>query len=46
MCTQAVANFEGAVIVVSHNQHWMEEVGIDYSVPPLDMDTARDTFRG
>ena len=41
----AVKTFEGAVIVVSHNGHWMEDVGIDASVPPLDMNKARDAMR-
>ena len=39
---QAVKDFEGAVIIVSHNAHWMEDVGIANSKQQLDMGSALD----
>ena len=40
----AVKQFEGAVIIVSHNSHWMEDVGIENSTQQLNMGTARDSM--
>lgn len=39
---QAVKDFEGAVIIVSHNAHWMEDVGIANNKQQLDMGSALD----
>ena len=41
---QAVKAFEGAVIIVSHNSHWMGDVGIANNKQQLDMGKALDTL--